>query len=386
MIKYLLGLSQKELARLLTCLTLITLFVAANLYYPALLPYMLRFPATCKPLTRTRDVIASGAGNSMSASATASSSTPTTYRYPDVIRRSYDQHFNEHSYIPRFLNQQQHQAAVSLLTLVRDLFRQHNVTFIIHHGTLLGSYMFHDIIPWDDDMDIIVSFRDVNRVRRLLRQPQVAAKLGAVSYTESFNLYSQENIVFDADLSRPYGCLTNDVTTDNQCLHKFHLYRTDSQKTSMRGIGFPYIDVKFYTENSTHIWPLDRKLDGYTFMRRDFYPLVFRPLFNEWFPAPKHTHKWLKCKFAQFKCSSKWYSHHSQSIAIGYHSKCSSVKSCYPYVQRLPYCSSCERRDDDDDDDSNGMMQTMEQLRIGDDVIHQVVSEEEYLPLEPLTL
>ena len=319
---------------------------------------------------------------------------PPTYRYPDRIQRGYE-HFSDHSYIPRFLDQSQHQAAVQLLANISELFREYNIQYIMCHGTLLGSYMFHDVIPWDDDLDIMVSYSDVNRVRRMLRQPEVAAQFGVVSYADDFNLYSQENLAFDADTSRPFGCLkNNDVSTtqSSECVHKFHFYRTDSPKTTLRQIGFPYIDVKFYTENSTNVWPVDMEHDGAMVRRQDFYPLVFRPLFNAWYPAPQNTHYWLKRKFGDFRCSSKWYSHRSQSIAIGYHSKCSSVKSCYPYVQRLPYCTRTPegRRVESAAASaavaSGDEQYTLEQLRIGKHVIHEAIIKVEFVQEEPLKL
>ena len=35
--------------------------------------------------------------------------------------------------------------------------RQHNITWFITSGTLIGSYRHHDLVPWDTDVDVAVS-------------------------------------------------------------------------------------------------------------------------------------------------------------------------------------------------------------------------------------
>ena len=84
-------------------------------------------------------------------------------------------------------------------------------------------------------------------------------------------------------------------------------------------------------------------------------------------PAPKETRKWLKMKFDHFECASKWYSHQTQSVNIGYKAKCDFLTGCYPYVVRFPRPST-----------NNETCRTGEQLRIGDSIIHEVLINEKY--------
>ena len=44
----------------------------------------------------------------------------------------------------------------NMLQIIDNLFKKHNVTYCIDGGTLLGAVRHQDIIPWDDDADIIV--------------------------------------------------------------------------------------------------------------------------------------------------------------------------------------------------------------------------------------
>ena len=43
------------------------------------------------------------------------------------------------------------------------------VEFIMCDGTLLGSYVFHGFIPWDDDADVMVNIKEIGKLKRILR-------------------------------------------------------------------------------------------------------------------------------------------------------------------------------------------------------------------------
>ena len=57
------------------------------------------------------------------------------------------------------------------------------------HGTLLGSYFFHDIIPWDDDMDIMVDYQDYPRLKKAFQNETIWSKYNLCGFHDSFNEY-----------------------------------------------------------------------------------------------------------------------------------------------------------------------------------------------------
>ncbi|VDK71906.1 unnamed protein product [Dibothriocephalus latus] len=98
--------------------------------------------------------------------------------------------------------------------------------WMLYGGTLLGSFRYHDIIPWDDDIDVLVDLEDAD------------------------------------------GC----------------------HKISGNSWGWPFLDVSYYSSNQTHIkelaWSFGR---FYRYARSDVFPLLLRPFNKYWVPTPRNT-------------------------------------------------------------------------------------------------
>ena len=57
---------------------------------------------------------------------------------------------------------------MDLLGTLNDLLTRHGVEYIMCDGTLLGSYHFHGFIPWDDDVDIMVNIKHLDKFKAVL--------------------------------------------------------------------------------------------------------------------------------------------------------------------------------------------------------------------------
>ena len=367
--------STKRFRSLLAFGAVLCAYLLINYSSPSLLPKAVRLPATCARAYAISSITGAAATGpilqqTQHETVTSQQETPR-YRFPDLMPRNYE-NFNDFSWIPRQLTQDLHLQAITLLDELGKLFRQNNVTYILCHGSLLGSYFFHDIIPWDDDIDIAIAFKDINKVRKLLRQRDVASVYEARSFEDRVNSFGEEYLDLDVDLEQPGKCSFTAALNNESCIYKFHFYRKDSLKTFRRpDVRYPYIDIDFFTENSTHITLFDSR-KGRDFPLGDFYPLQQRPMFNLWQPAPKNSRKFLRQFFPTFSCSTKWYSHLTQTVAIGHSVDCDDVRGCYPYVRRFPVCDSAAVS-------CREGLSTLEQLRVGSTIIQEFVSNESFV-------
>lgn len=57
-----------------------------------------------------------------------------------------------------------------ILCVVDDVCRKNNITYALHGGTMLGAVRHHDFIPWDNDIDILVMWKDYDRLCERLRE------------------------------------------------------------------------------------------------------------------------------------------------------------------------------------------------------------------------
>ena len=56
----------------------------------------------------------------------------------------------------------------ALLQVVHEFLVEHNIKYTITAGTLLGAVRHKGFIPWDDDLDIEMLYRDYKRLMEVL--------------------------------------------------------------------------------------------------------------------------------------------------------------------------------------------------------------------------
>lgn len=84
--------------------------------------------------------------------------TPRVY---DTFQRHY-----RHTVKPCPLNKDRETFA-ALLTYWDSLSKRHNISYVIGLGSLLGQYRNQDIIPWDDDVDVLVNIEYFKTLKSL---------------------------------------------------------------------------------------------------------------------------------------------------------------------------------------------------------------------------
>lgn len=167
------------------------------------------------------------------------------------------------------LDDLEHRLLARTLQTLTSLLDAANITYFMMSGTLLGSYRFHDRIPWDDDVDIIVPASEQWRLRTAVEsvQPDYAMQAAA----------------------RP-GCQWKFyLATPAPGSHRLWFNR--------HPVRWPYVDVFFNEQNTTHIWNTCPWFADEVWPLEAVFPLRRRPFGRLSLPAPCDTAATLAVNF-----------------------------------------------------------------------------------------
>ena len=213
--------------------------------------------------------------------------------------------WRSHRLLPRRLSRPEHDHCIELLSRVDGILREFNITYMLAYGTLLGSYVMHDILPWDDDLDIFMNIDDLPKIK----------------------------VLFNANGSGHYRHIQL-LESTNAHAFTVKLYSLNDPKAGRTSWRWPYIDISFYTQDARQVSTY-RNAPNWKMKRTDFFPLTQRPLAWRWFPAPRNTREFIVLKYKHFVCKSHGWDHRNEKFAKRvYSSDCRRLASHYPFVER----------------------------------------------------
>ncbi|KAI8789234.1 fukutin-related protein [Biomphalaria glabrata] len=174
-----------------------------------------------------------------------------------------------------------------------------NVTFFLYGGTLIGSLRHHDMIPWDDDIDVMVNTSQKEILRKALSSVGNDFQLHFISYFSKF------------------------FWTKGHTLR--HLPYT-----------WPFIDIFFFSENSTHIFddePVYRNTFSYN--KHHIFPFCSRPFAGTLLPVPRNATAVVNQNYSPSLCVSLAYSHKLDEVVpktLWATIPCTELYKLYPFV------------------------------------------------------
>ncbi|XP_064650982.1 uncharacterized protein LOC135502251 [Lineus longissimus] len=195
---------------------------------------------------------------------------------------------------------------MELLRTFHKLMRKHNITYMLYGGTLIGAYRHHGMVPWDDDIDVWVNFKQRDL---LLEALKTAGK--------EYNYWS----------------------TSGSFQWKFYL--ASSTPIRHKEWRWPFIDIFFYVTNATHIWDHNPGCcRSMLSLKKDVFPLRQIPYEGWTFPGPCNAEHIVTNAIGDLKvCQSTWYDHKRELSRTKYPLQsinCSKLFPYFPFVFRSP--------------------------------------------------
>ena len=129
-----------------------------------------------------------------------------------------------------------------------------------------GSKRHWDLVPWDDDFDVLTSLDNRNGLIKYLQKQKDWPNL---EWTSNHN--TEFNFTY------------------------IKLYFKNSVYAGEKHWKFPFIDVLFYLKNSTHLW--EENSPKFISPISNIFPLMLRPIAKYWLPAPHNPEGYLNFIF-----------------------------------------------------------------------------------------
>ncbi|CAF1257346.1 unnamed protein product [Rotaria magnacalcarata] len=218
--------------------------------------------------------------------------------------------------MPRGLTQCEHAIYMHLLSvLIENVFKKHNIKYMMMAATLLGSYTHHDILPWDDDVDIRVSILDRYRLQSIIIR-ELSSEPYSIIIMQLHNARNYDKVFF------------------SWCPH-----------AGMTPWRFPFIDIFYHDQNSTHVWLLGQP-SSCPVPVEEIFPLVLRPLGSLWLYGPRQPMAHFearKMRAIGTACFIFPYSHKYEKLMMPnfIYANCTQLKTVYPYVERICLTHRC---------------------------------------------
>ena len=197
--------------------------------------------------------------------------------------------------------------------------------------------MYHDVIPWDDDFDLMVDYRDYPKLKRTFQNKVFWSKYNIHGFWDPTNEYALHllNRTFpDAEYIED----AKNTTKKKKKLVRYHavkIYSVDQKPAGKYPWKFPFIDIFFFKQNMTHIWQLNIGSQKMFTPISEFYPFHLRPCVGMWLPVPHKTARHLKNRYHSFKCQSHTWNHEKEeNVAHRVSVPCQNLQTVYVSIKR----------------------------------------------------
>jgi hypothetical protein len=230
------------------------------------------------------------------------------------------------TFMGRNIAQQDKEILMDLVKKFLELADKLNLTYFMYSGTLLGSWRHHGMVPWDDDVDILIDIQQKSKLLDAMEKLQ----------PEYFGPDTFPIVKFYSIKSRP-------IRGKRWC--------------------WPFIDISFYKQNEDLIWDTLVPWNNIKLLKEKIFPLHKRPFEQFQLNAPRDSLYYFEKNYCGklTSCFSHTTSHKTEKkLADVYRITCEELRYIVPFVHRRIVTGKME-----------------ETLMLGDNVLNVRVTEED---------
>ena len=175
------------------------------------------------------------------------------------------------------------------------------VTYFLTESSLTGVRRHHGIIPWDDDIDVVVNASQWEILHAVL------------SSVPGFELFAPHDV-------------------------QWKFYVNTSKPFPDKPFKFPYLDIFFFKEDEYFVWAITQGLKhDLVHRKQDIFPLLRRPFEGRLVPVPHNLPLLVDDSHDVNECITGEYNHKTNEVFY-YSGKvsvpCSDLRDVYPFVDR----------------------------------------------------
>ena len=175
------------------------------------------------------------------------------------------------------------------------------VTYFLLEASLMGVRRHHGMIPWDDDIDVVVNASQWEILHAVL------------SSVPGFELFAPHDV-------------------------QWKFYVNTSKPFPDQPFKFPYVDISFFKEDEFLVWVITRELKhDLVHRKQDIFPLLRRPFEGRLVPVPHNlpllvddSHDVNECITGEYNQKTNKVFFYSGKVSV----PCSDLRDVYPFVDR----------------------------------------------------
>ena len=119
----------------------------------------------------------------------------------DGQRACQDYHYLDRSMYEPLDGEEDRASMLRSLETLNDVCTEHNIRYSLAAGTLLGAVRHKGFIPWDDDADVHILFKDLIRLTEVMKEREDYSVLScvnkAIGFYETIGFFSDNSVLCD---------------------------------------------------------------------------------------------------------------------------------------------------------------------------------------------